>query len=48
MFELKVMGSERKKLVSIVFCFVEYGIVADEINMVKDLERIKNQFWGKI
>jgi len=38
MFELKIMGYERNVLVSIVFCFVEYEVVADEINMEKDLE----------
>jgi hypothetical protein len=43
LFELKIMGSERKKLDSIVFCFVEYGIVAHEINMEKDLELIKKK-----
>jgi len=30
-FELEIMGFEKKTLDSTVFCFVEYGIVADEI-----------------
>ena len=46
-FELEIMGSERKKLDSTVFCFVEYGVVADEINMEKDLKRIKKSILGE-